>query len=410
MKRILHILATVTVVLLSATGCDLLNHGKNNEKNMVLFYIAATESSFSPYAEINIDEMISGYIPPQSSTDQVLLVFFQSRSTEATLRRYYTNRNGQVAYEEIRAFGSSFNACNPEGFRTVLEAAEAECKPKYRSLLFSSHGTGWLPENYFNNSTDTPTSYSVTTKAGSNDSFRELSRLRAVNSIGYDQPAKTEIDIQKFAEVAGKWHWETMIFDCCYMGAVEVAYQLKDICDYIIASPTEILITGFPYRIILNELFNNPGRSGVEYIAKKYYDMYQAEQGSYQSGCIVSIDCSAMDAFAQVCADIVNEARARIGSVNRNAVQRYFYPSINDKDYFFDLAHYFEQFCSDAQYAQFSAALDDMTVYKNCTERFLGLKLDHYCGLSTYIPKEAYVNLNNYYRTLAWNQKIKLLQ
>ncbi len=409
MKRILHIIATLALVL-SVTGCNIIQLDKKNEKCMVLFYIAATEGSLSPYAEINIDEMISGYIPPQGSKTQELLVFFQNKGTDATLRKYYTNRSAQVAYEEVHAFGSGFNACCPDGFREVLEAAEAECRPKYRSLLFSSHGTGWLPEGYFNQSTDVPGGSVLKVKSGISEAPVGLSRLQVVNSVGYDQPSKNEIDIQQFAEIAGKWHWETIIFDCCYMGSVEVAYQVKDICDYMIASPTEILITGFPYRIILNELFNNPGRSGVEYIATKYYDMYQAEQGSYQSGCIVAIDCREMDAFAQVCADIVAEAGDRIRNVQRSLVQKYFYSAISDKDYFYDLAHYFKQFCTEAQYAEFSRELEDMTVYKNCTEKFLGLKLENYCGLSTYIPKDAYVNLNNYYKTLAWNQKIKLLE
>ena len=412
MKRLSHILAALAVTLL-ATGCGLINHDKDNEKRMVLFYIAATESSLSPYAETNIDQMVSGYIPSVDSKDQELLVFFQNKTTDATLRRYFTNHANQVAYEEIKSFGSDFNACTPEGLREVLEAAEEECKPKYRSLLFSSHGTGWMPEGYFNNSTDQAASGShvFKTKAGE-DQIRSLSRLQAVSSVGYDSPSGNEIDIQDFAKVAGKWHWETIIFDCCYMGSVEVAYQIKDICDYMIASPTEILITGFPYRIILNELFNNPGKSGVEYIATKYYELYMAEQGIYQSGCIVSVDCSLMEPFAQVCADIVKDAGSRIAEVDRDAVQKYCYPSIvkDGKDYFFDLAHYFEQFCTEEQYAQFSAALDQATVYKNSTEEFLRLKIEHYCGLSTYIPKASYKNLNAYYKTLAWNQKINILQ
>ena len=39
-------------------------------------------------------------------------------------------------------------------------------------------------------------------------------------------------------------HLDFIIMDACLMGCVEVAYELRDKCDILIFSPTEILSSG----------------------------------------------------------------------------------------------------------------------------------------------------------------------
>lgn len=393
MKRFLGILFLAVMVAVS-TGCSDWLHRNDPEKRMVLLYIAATETSLSTFAEGNISDMLANYVPDKKSKTEELLVFFQNRNTtsttlrsQGTLCRYYKNKSGNIIQETITTFGDDFNACDPASFAKVLAAAEHECKPTYRSLLFSSHGTGWLPASYF-------------------DGGGESSIKRA--SIGYDAYTKDEIDIRDLAEVLGKYHWEAALLDCCYMGAVEVAYQLRNCCDWIIASPTEILITGFPYNVILDQLFNHPGREGLEYICEQYYNMYQSQSGTQQSGTIGLVDCSKLDALANICATIVSESRAEMEAVQRNGVQHFFYNST--KDYFYDLSHFYQKFATTDRFAQFSIQLEKAVPYKNTTDHFLGIKMQHFCGLSTYVPSPNYPKLNEYYSQLAWNQAVKVIE
>lgn len=397
MRRLVHIIVLGVMAVITA-GCDIFCN-PTVEKRMALLYVAATETSLSPYASGNITDMLAGYVPEKGSQDQELLVFFQDRNSssstlrsEATLSRYYKNSAGTVMQEVIATYNEDFNACDPESFAQVLATAEATCSPTHRALLFSSHGTGWLPVGYFDGPGE-----------------RSGAKLQvARESIGYDAKTKDEIDIVEFASVLGNYHWEALLMDCCYMGAVEVAYQLKNSCDWIIASPTEILIQGFPYTVILDNLFNKPGREGLEYISQKYYELYQSQSGGMQSGTIALIDCRELDALSDICANIVAESREAMESVNRLGVQHYFYNS--RKDYFFDLAHYFEQFASASRYAQLAEQLDKAVPYKNSTEEFLGLAIEHYSGLSSYIPNPSYPTLNAYYKSLEWNKKVKVIE
>ena len=168
------------------------------------------------------------------------------------------------------------------------------------------------------------------------------------------------------------------------------------------------LITGFPYPYILDNLFNAPGELGLTNICEQYYNMYQSQSGTYQSGTIVLVKCSELDNLATVCANAVSESRDAMAEVRRMGVQHYFYNDTND--YFFDFAHYYEQFTSASRFAEFSAQLDKAVPYKASTQRFLNLKIEHYCGLSCYIPKDAYPILNAHYKQLAWNQKVKVIE
>ena len=138
--------------------------------------------------------------------------------------------------------------------------------------------------------------------------------------------------------------------------------------------------------------------------------MYQAMTGSYQSGTIALVDCSQLDAFADVCATVVASRRAEMESVDRMSVQHYFWKST--KDYFFDLADYFSRFATEDQIASFTTQLDKTVIFKAATAEFIGLKIDpdRFSGLSCYIPDPKYVNLNAYYKQLAWNQKVRIVE
>ena len=409
MKRIAYIFIVVLIALTGTSCSDWFTPAKV-EKRMVLLYIAATEASLSPYASGNINDMLAGYVPPKGSKTQDLLVFFQNKDaasgslrSEAVLSRYYADRSGQIFQEVIANFGEDFNASQPESLAQVLAVAEQTCQPTYRSILISSHGSGWLPPGYFDGGEKTRA-----VQMSRDDDWSKLSRLKKRESIGYDAPTKDEMEIAPFAAALGKYHWESVLLDCCYMSTIEVAYELRNCCDWIIASPTEILITGFPYSIMLDQLFNQPGKPGLEYICQQYYEMYQAQSGSLKSGTIALIDSKELDALADICASIVSESHAGMNAVQRLAVQHYFYR--DSKDFFFDLGHYFEQFTSEERLAEFHEQLDKAVPYKNSTDQFLGIKIEHYSGVSCYIPTPKYPMLNAYYKQLAWNQRVKVIE
>ena len=413
MKKALQIILAAVMTMLFCCCCD--PHQTDNQRRLFLVYIAGTDQTIDNFAKGNVIDMLDGYVPSKQSSNDVLLVFYQgidyssdTRRADATLTRYYLNNSGKLVTEIVASFGNGFNACDPDSFEEVLDIAEDYCSPAYRTLLFSSHGTAWLPIGYFSNPIDKTVYYAAPKRNGAESSLHSLSKLHSVESIGRDQPTGDELDIIDFARITGKYHWDAMLIDCCLMSAVEVAYQLRDCCDWIMASPTEILADGFVYRNITEKVFKSHNEAGYRYLCQQYYDFYQARTGSLQSGTIALIKCSELEALSDICAEIVATRRSQMEAVDRMSVQHYFYN--NKYDYNFDLADFFKRFASESQYSRFSAQLDKAVPYKATTKEFIGLKIDTYSGLSCYIPDSRYVALNDYYRQLAWNQKVLVVE
>lgn len=65
---------------------------------------------------------------------------------------------------------------------------------------------------------------------------------------------------------------EYILFDDCYMASVEVAYDLKEVTDYLIASPCEIMAYGMPYAEIGPHLL---GKVDYESICDAFYEFYK---------------------------------------------------------------------------------------------------------------------------------------
>ena len=86
----------------------------------------------------------------------------------------------------------------------------------------------------------------------------------------------------------------------------------------------------------------------------------------------------------------------------------------NKRSFFFDLEDFIRQLATDAEYAAFETALADCVLYEAATESFLmdysyGFEIRTHCGLSTYIPAAGENYLQDFYRTLDWNDRVQLV-
>jgi hypothetical protein len=94
-------------------------------------------------------------------------------------------------------------------------------------------------------------------------------------------------------------HMEYILFDDCYMSSVEAIYDFKDVTDYFIGCPTEIMSYGFPYADCAPHLV---GKIDYDALCQAFYDFYRTY--STPSGTIAVTDCRELDALAQIVRDI----------------------------------------------------------------------------------------------------------
>jgi len=379
MKRFAAIFLTCLVALSSCVKLD--TPRPQSFSRTVLLYLACDGNGLQWYAEGDLANLVRGYLPIRTDKDEALLVFYDDGSENPALHRYYVTSEGLVYKELVKLYDNGFNSADTDNLKRVLDDVEYFYPSERRGLILWSHGTGWLPPGYYANP-----------KEG-----RSVSK-------SFAQEVGCEMDIRDLADVLTR-HYEFILFDSCLMATVEVAYQLREKTDYLIASCAEILVDGFPYSAIGQDFFydhTGKGPAALQDICKQYYDYYNAQTGANRTATVSLIDCSKLDELAAVSRKIFAAHKADMPLVNPSAVQHYY---TGNKHWFYDLTDYVKQFATESELSEFKAAMDRCVLSKYATEWILGVvQVRTHSGLSTYIPIENATYLNSYYKTLDWTQ------
>lgn len=129
------------------------------------------------------------------------------------------------------------DAGDPKVMQSVLKDAITLYPAKSQGLIIGSHGNGWLPE--IENPHDSK-SLSGSERYGSSLEIAELAEILPVK-------------------------YEFIMFHACNMSNIETAYQLRNKCDFMVASALPLPGYGYPYETIIPYLYTKP-----------YADLYKA--------------------------------------------------------------------------------------------------------------------------------------
>lgn len=214
--------------------------------------------------------------------------------------------------------------------------------------------------------------------------------------IGGTYP-ETQIETTDLADAMADagFHTEYILFDACYMSSVEVAYELKDVTHYLIASPTEVLSYGFPYITMGKHLLGTPNYKGIVDSFISFYSSYNLPYGT-----VAVTDCTQLDALAAIAQQInaaateptntasggkLNTARSGKNVPNGVQIMDGYSPTL-----FYDLGHLMSlKDAGTVLTAAFAEQLEKTVPYKGHTgQYFTALKdepvdIKHYSGLNT---------------------------
>lgn len=384
-----------------------------------------------PNLKENISVMEKGSVPDGGNDENLLFLYTHNsgrdgKMTAPELVRVYRNHAGDIVRENVMTFSVTDIPNTGENISKVLECIRDRYQADSYGMLISSHGTGWLPSGYMSapDRYEAVDIWSSVKKAG-----RRGRHMNApvpyiptdddgpvVKSIGAtwtdDTHAKSyETDIMELAD-AIPFKMEYIIFDACYMGGAEVAYELKDKCRWLCASQTEILGDGMDYVHLLDRLLKD-GRPDPEAVCSDYFKLYDSRTGTYRSATVSMVDCSRIDALAAVCRTIFRNHGIDYDSCNRGALQQFFRNGYSStQKWFYDLRSIMVAAGADEiELADLDWALEQCVVYKAATEWFMNdFEIKTFCGLSMYLPYPERNYLNSYYKELNWNKTTGLLR
>lgn len=232
----------------------------------ILAYIAA-DNTLASFASLDLAEMKAGMAKVQDSNVHFLVYIDDGKSPRLLELK---NEKGSVVETVVETYESR----NSVGVSETQEVfVKVFSNSKYQAdsygLVYWSHGDGWLP-------------YPL--RAGT-------------RWVGQDKGnGDNRMNISEFVEILKSApHFDFILFDACFMQAVEVAYELRDYTDYCIGSPTEIPGPGASYDAVVPAMFS--AEDAAVNVAKAYYEPYAAK---YNEG--KGLSNSNWTAGASVCA------------------------------------------------------------------------------------------------------------
>ena len=258
------------------------------------------------------------------------------------------------------------NSADANQMREILEDITAMYPADSYGLILWSHGSSWFPSG---------------------------ARLR---SFGYDNGR--QMNIPELA-AALPVRFDYILFDACLMGSVEVAYELRQKTNFIVASSMPTLYTGFPYEDILPGLLSL--RPDLRKVAEGYFNYYQQIMtGIYQSATIAVIDTRELEKLATVTRRIIENGSLEKVTFNRTSVQRL---DAYQEQYLFDFMDFINKSFPEADKSELLGQLNKTVLYKAHTARFMNqFEIKTFCGLSCYVLLESREDLNVYYQQLGW--------
>ena len=396
-----------------------------NNRGKVFIVYSMGYNNLSYDLNEDIDELIGGDIPSFNPNDDALVIFnhstFQNRSnyktqTSPVLYQAYRTGDGAVVRDTLKVYPEGTVAARKSIFNEVLTYIKEEFPADSYGMLISSHATGWAPEMYCYSP---PDKYSSNYWSSQAKEFKPLDKYTderpLTRSIGAhfngSSSNMNEIELQDFA-AAIPFHVDFMIFDCCLMGGVEVAYELRNVCDKVCFSQTEILAGGMDYEMMAKHIFDSE-EADIESIAMDFYTKYaESSYLSDRSATVSVVDCRKLDAVADAVKKNTEAITSLANSSDRHNVQAYFQKSLlRNHGLFYDLEDIMIKAGAPAEDLDaLSRALADCIICKYATPTFLtNLEIKHHSGLSMYLPDPDRTTLNKYYPVLEWNKATGLI-
>ena len=361
--------------------------------------------------EHNLDSISEGIIAKKGLNDSRVLVFFSEKYNQSTLYDLqYDAKNKKVNRVPIKKYeGNSY--CSAEGFADLLNDVKQNAEALNYALIIGAHGCGWTYAEDWNNypfyarpsfGSSLPKDYSF-----SGINFGSNPNEPHTRFLGSTLLKENAIDVATLAEGIREsgLKMQYILFDACYMGNVETAYELKDVTNYLISSSSEVMGMGIPYRSIWSMLNSaTPNYSGI---VNGIVNFYKSSDVPYCN--MAAIDCREMDNLASVMKEI-NSKYTLDSSIPQETIQPLdgFTPNL-----FYDMSVYVDslkpsgylkdQFAAQMQKTIKEAAHTDeaLTMLKD-PYRGTTFQVKSYCGLSISDPSQHSVALKGREKTGWW--------
>lgn len=372
MKKYILILILPFLILTSCGQSDDPIPENERNENTVIMYMPWS-SNLTSYFYQNIKDMETCIEGMGGLHNERVIVFISKTSTEASLFEIKYDK-GECQRVEIKQY-SNPAFTTEDGITQILEDVITYAPAKRYSMIIGCHGMGWLPVN---------TSRVMKSPEKFHWDFTDVPLTRYFGGT----TSEFQTDISTLSAAIGNTglKMEYILFDDCYMSSIEVAYELKDVADYLIASTCEVMAYGMPYATMGKHLLGKPDYKAV---CDDFYSFYS--NYSVPCGTLSVTDLSQIDEMASLMRQINNSYS--FDDNQRGQIQNLdgYSPTI-----FYDFGDYVNLLLdqNDAPQSiknEFDIRLHQLIPYKTNTAQFYTatrgpININSYSGLTTSDP------------------------
>lgn len=414
MKKIL-----IAICLLSGlTSChhDDDTPEDNTARRTVLVYMAA-ENNLTRFATEDLEEMKTGSL--KLAEDQNLVIYVD-KAGSLTTPYIVRAKNGEMV---DTIFMKEALSADPTTLQDVIQYTREHFPAKSYGLLLWGHASGWLVS----------TKDSISRTRGSSI-LEPKAYGGATGNNSSSSSGNYWMNIVPMAKAIqngmGSDHLSFIFGDCCSFGCLEVAYELRNVTDYVIGSPTEVPDMGAPFDLIVPDMFietDNFYAKIIDHYFDYYLDIFKNNPQYYNkkvgdlagySVPLAVVKTSGLDNLAYATSTLLGTIAEKVSTSGSLDLDKVMYYAISQKKYSYDMYHVFKKNTSAADFDTWKAAflqavpyrlfsmkwMTEISSLRNEMENFDATKDD--CGVvSMFFPSTYYNGTNP-----NWNKAIQQYQ
>lgn len=393
-RKIFSLLFFVTFLL---TGCDDFDDnsdalpgikpfmkGETVSRTLLVYIVAENSISNDLLGDFNEIKNAAYDLPD----DARLFVYFDnSDKTRLPALYQYHSYNNSLVENVVYTFDNDVCSSDTAVLGKVMNIIFTDYPTKAFDLVMGSHADGWI-----SNSSKSSPNRSIGIDNGENTFSNDIT---------------TTIEIKELVELLQRLpvKIDRLMFDACLMQGVEVAYALRNVADWIIASPAEIPAYGAPYDKIIQKFFEPS--SGVEDIMYEYKKAYDKENYAVL---LSAVRTMYMQELADSTCRYVKKYFSVDTTINYNGSLAYVpwkAPA------YYDICSVMKQVLDEVDYGHWKEALDKAVPYTMVSNSrkvwsviansMVTVRGD-YIAVSAYFPQNKSLNyhFNNDFQTTEW--------
>lgn len=378
-----YILSLIALLLVAASCSKEPGDVPAADRTLIVYLGGDNNLSGESFQKLDALQLVVSQNPIfAQGSPSTILVYHDPATASGALPSLWRLQHGQTLPQLVETYPTE-NSASAHVLQRVIGTCTRIAPASSYGLWLFSHASGWLPPGALTNPQTNPGTKSVVVDG------------------------KNEMEIADLAAAIPDGMFDFIVFETCFMAGVEVAYELRNKTDYILASAAEILSPGFTdlYSRVIPPLFDPKTQhntlGALTTVAQTLFKYRDAQEGVEKSATVSIIDTKHLNALAVVIRDIASQLPEPLDIMQIQHFDRY-----RTHRLFFDLNDFLQCFAPNS--AQLAAAIAAAVPHRQATPQFMntegynGFEIREHCGLTTYIEQQQFALLNTAYKKTAW--------